>query len=48
MMLIPDDPIIACIQRTGYAPWYLAEHGYFDDLEDDEDDESEEYDDAEF
>lgn len=21
MELIPDDPIIACIERTGYPPW---------------------------
>lgn len=21
MVLIPDDPIIACIERTGYPPW---------------------------
>lgn len=21
MKLIPDDPIIACIERTGYPPW---------------------------
>lgn len=21
MILIPDDPIIACIERTGYPPW---------------------------
>lgn len=30
--LINDDPIIDCIQRTGYAPWM------------DEDEEDEEYD----
>lgn len=28
--LIPDDPIIRCMERTGYAPW-------IDDEEDDED-----------
>lgn len=21
MQLIPDDPIIACTERTGYPPW---------------------------
>lgn len=21
MLLIPDDPIISCIERTGYPPW---------------------------
>lgn len=21
MRLIPDDPIIACMERTGYPPW---------------------------
>lgn len=21
MQLIPDDPIIACMERTGYPPW---------------------------
>jgi hypothetical protein len=21
MMLIPDDPIISCMERTGYPPW---------------------------
>lgn len=29
--LIPDDPIIDCMQRTGYAPWFD------DDYEDEED-----------
>ncbi len=33
MILIPDDPIISCMERTGYAPW----------MQDDEDD-FEEYD----
>lgn len=22
MVPIPDDPIIACIERTGFPPWY--------------------------
>lgn len=29
---IPDDPIIACIERTGYPPW----------MQDDEENENEE------
>ena len=33
MQLIPDDPIIAQMMRTGYPPWY----------DDDEDDEYDEY-----
>lgn len=35
--LIPDDPIIRCIERTGYPPWYF--YG------DDDDEEEEEYED---
>ena len=35
-MLIPDDPIISCIERTGYPPWNKGyDPGYDDD--DDED-----------
>ena len=30
MILIPDDPIIACIERTGYPPW-MQEEGEDDD-----------------
>lgn len=26
MMLIPDCPIIACMERTGYAPWMQDEY----------------------
>ena len=33
MMLLPDDPIIACIERTGYPSWIDA------DYEEDEKDE---------
>lgn len=22
MILIPDDPIVRCIERTGYPPWW--------------------------
>lgn len=25
MKLIPDDPIVACIERTGYPPWLFAD-----------------------
>lgn len=25
MLLIPDDPIIASMERTGYPPWYTSE-----------------------
>lgn len=32
MILLDDDPIIDCIQRTGYAPW-------MDEDEEDEEDE---------
>lgn len=31
MFNLPDDPIISCIERTGYAPWMQD-----DDYEDDE------------
>lgn len=33
MILIRDDPIVRCIERTGYPPWFD------DDEEDDDDDE---------
>lgn len=42
MIFIPDDPIIACIERTGYPPWMQDDDpvGVPDrDLEEDEDDE---------
>lgn len=32
MILIPDDPIISCMERTGYPPWMN------DNWEDNEDD----------
>ena len=38
MILIPDDPIISCIERTGYPPWLS------DDWEDDEEDDDDEWD----
>lgn len=34
--LIPDDPIIRCIERTGYPPWYF----YGDDEDEEEGDET--------
>lgn len=27
MELIPDDPIIRCMENTGYPPWYFYEEG---------------------
>lgn len=27
MELLPDNPIIACMERTGYPPWYFDDHG---------------------
>ena len=33
MPLIPDDPVISCIERTGYPPWFFYKS---DDEEDDE------------
>ncbi len=38
MILIPDDPIIRCIERTGFPPWLS------DDWEDDEEDDDDERD----
>ena len=31
MILIPDDPIIASIERTGYPPWMQDEEEEDDD-----------------
>lgn len=33
MIQVPDDPIIACMERTGYPPWMQE-----DDYDEDEDD----------
>lgn len=33
--MIPDDPIIACMERTGYPPW-MQEDEYEDEEEEDE------------
>lgn len=44
-MDIPDDPIVSCIERTGYPPWYWRSRSYDDYEEPDweEDDEDEVY-----
>lgn len=42
MILIPDDPVLRCIERTGYPPWIRDEWEEEDDEE--EDDETEEAD----
>lgn len=34
--MIPDDPIISCMERTGYPPWMQE-----DDCDEDEDEEEE-------
>lgn len=34
MLLIPDDPIVRSIERTGYPPWIDAEFYEIDDEED--------------
>lgn len=36
MMLIPDDPIISCIERTGYPPWNKGYDPGYDDDEDED------------
>ena len=33
MIQVPDNPIIACMERTGYPPWMQE-----DDYDEDEDD----------
>ena len=35
MTQIPDDPIIACMERTGYPPW-MQEDGIGEDCDDEE------------
>lgn len=42
--LIPDDPIIRCMERTGYPPWMQGD--YYPEYDDDEE-EIEEEDDSE-
>lgn len=34
MRAIPDDPIIDCIMRTGYPPWYDYDELYDPDEDD--------------
>jgi len=36
MLLLPDDPIVACMLSRGYPPW-LSPGGAFEDEEDEED-----------
>lgn len=38
MILLPDDPIISCIMRTGYPPWIDANEADDEDDDYDEDD----------
>ena len=35
--MIPDDPIIACMERTGYPPWMQEEDCGEDEDEEEED-----------
>lgn len=40
MIPIPDDPIISCMERTGYPPWFDAyDTALYDDDEYEEEDE---------
>lgn len=39
--LIPDDPIISCMERTGYPPWIEADFEEIDEEEDLEEQEEE-------
>lgn len=36
MEQFPDDPIISCMERTGYPPWFFY-GGYEEEGEEDED-----------
>ena len=38
MVLIPDDPIIRCIERTGYPDYFPDEEEEYEDEEELEDD----------
>ena len=42
MRLIPDDPIIRCIERTGWPPWITEDPPYWEDIEEDDDEEDDE------
>lgn len=35
MRSIPDDPVIACIERTGYPPWMAEAAAGTNDAEED-------------
>lgn len=35
MIQVPDDPIIACMERTGYPPWMQEDDYDYDEDEDD-------------
>lgn len=37
MKLIPDDPIVACMMRTGYPPW-MQDGGYEDEEQEEDED----------
>lgn len=37
MRAIPDDPIIRCMERTGYPPW-MGRYDDDDDCEEEDDD----------
>ena len=41
MIQLPDDPIIRCIERTGYPPWYFYERGEDDNSDGEPDEDSE-------
>ena len=38
MIQVPDDPIISCMERTGYPPW-MQEDDYDEDEDEEEEDE---------
>lgn len=39
MWLIPDDPIIASMMRTGYPPWIREDPPHWEDEEESDEDE---------
>lgn len=36
MQAIPDDPIVSCIERTGYPPWFMVDSTLEEEVDDDE------------
>ena len=38
MIMIPDDPIVRCIERTGYPPWMKSYSSHWDDYKEDDED----------